>query len=77
MAAYYVKIKKCFRRHFDFLAWHHWIYCILALELFNISKNETSNLDIFRKISSFILKYSAILNFQENKFHKSFIFTHK
>jgi hypothetical protein len=44
MAAYYVKNKKCFRRHsglsrhFDFLAWQQCFYFIIALELQHIKK---------------------------------------
>jgi hypothetical protein len=42
MAAYYVKNKKCFRRHFglsrhfDFLAWQQFFYFYKALELQHI-----------------------------------------
>jgi hypothetical protein len=44
MAAYSVKIKKCFSRHlglsrhFEFLAWQHCFYFFIALELQHIKK---------------------------------------
>jgi hypothetical protein len=60
--------------HFNFLLWQHWFYFIIAYQ--NCKKWEHFNqrlwhnkiLIFFWKISSFILFYSAILNFHEKRF---------
>jgi hypothetical protein len=41
MAVYYMKNEKCFRRHFDFLAWQQYFYFYIALELQHIKKMRT------------------------------------
>jgi hypothetical protein len=47
MAAYYVKNKKCFRRHvglsrhFDFFVWQQCFHFYIALELQHAYKNHT------------------------------------
>jgi hypothetical protein len=47
MVAYYVKNKKCFRRHlelshhFDLIAWKHCFYFYISLELQQIKKMKT------------------------------------